>query len=220
MLVFWEFRSFSLKTTSAMCLLAFGAALAAHAQNPPTKVGVIHVQEALLSTKDGQKAANELQGKFAPKKTELEKKQGDINALQDQLRKGSATMNDDAKNKLMRDIDSKTTSLKRDSEDFDADVQEEEGKVMQELGAKMMKVLEKYATDNGFGVILDVSNPQTGVLWRAAAVDITADIIALYDKANPSTGGAAPAAAPAATAPRPAAPARTPAAPSAPPRKQ
>jgi outer membrane protein len=137
------------------------------------------------------------------------------------LRKGSATMSDDAKNKLMRDIDAKTTSLKRDSEDFDADVQEEESKVMQELGAKMMKVLEKYATDNGFGVILDVSNPQTGVLWRAAAVDITADIIALYDKANPAAGGtSAPAAAPGSAAPRPAAPARTPAAPGAAPRKQ
>ena len=209
---------------SVICLLAFGAAMTAHAQNPPTKVGVIHVQEALLSTKDGQKAANELQAKFAPKRSELEKKQTDINGLQDTLRKGSATMNDDAKNKLMREIDGKTTSLKRDSEDFDADVQEAEGKVMQELGAKMMKVLEKYATDNGYGVILDVSNPQTGVLWRAAAVDITADIIALYDKANPVAGATAPAA-PAATtapAPRPAAPAggpaRTPAAPA--PRKQ
>jgi|SRR5579871_233548 len=210
---------------SVMLVLAFGAAMAANAQNPPTKVGVIHVQEAILGTKDGQKAANELQGKFAPKRSELEKKQTDINGLQDQLRKGSATMNDDAKNKLMRDIDSRTTSLKRDSEDFDADVQEAEGKIMQELGAKMMKVLEKYATDNGYGVILDVSNPQTGVLWRAAAVDITADIIALYDKANPVTGGSAPAA-PAATAPAPrpaaptGAPARTPAAPGAAPRKQ
>ena len=219
-----------MKKKFVLFAVAIGAATAAHAQNPPTKIGVIHVQEALVSTKEGQKAANELQGKFSPKKSELEKKQGDINSLQDQLRKGSATMNDDAKNKLMREIDTKTTSLKRDSEDFDADVQEAEGKVMQELGAKMMKVLEKYATDNGFGVILDVSNPQTPVLWRAAAVDVTADIIALYDKANPGTGSSTPSATPppAATAPRPAAPAtgapsRAPAAPPAPagaPKKQ
>lgn len=205
--------------------LALGAAVVACAQAAaPTKIGVIHVQEALLTTKEGQKAANELQAKFAPKKGELEKKQTDITTLQDQLRKGSATMSDDAKNKLMRDIDSKTTSLKRDSEDFDADVQEEEGKIMQELGAKMMKVLDKYAADNGYAVILDVSNPQTPVLWRATAADITADIIALYDKANPSTGAAAPSAAPSTPVTRPAAPsgapARTPAAPSTAPKKQ
>ena len=208
-----------MKRNFVLSALAFGAALSVHAQAPPpTKIGVIHVQEAILSTKDGQKAANELQAKFAPKKSELEKKQGDISTLQDQLRKGSATLNDEAKNKLVRDIDSKTTSLKRDSEDFDADVQEEEGKLMQELGAKMMKVLEKYATDNGYAVILDVSNPQTNVLWRASAVDITADIIALYDKANPVAGATAPAARPAAPPSAPGArpvtpPARTPAAP-------
>lgn len=196
-------------------LLGLGAAWAVHAQaQVPTKVGVIQVQEAILSTKDGQKAANELQGKFAPRKAELEKKQGDITALQDQLKRGSATMSDDAKNKLVRDIDSKTTALKRDSEDFDADVQEEEGKLMQGLGQKVMKVVDKYAVDNGFAVIFDVSNPQTPVLWRATATDITADIIALYDKANPASGTVAPSARPAApatgTTPRPAAPAAPP----------
>lgn len=210
-----------MKKNIVTAVLAFGAALPAFAQTPPpTKIGVIHVQEAILSTKEGQKAAGELQAKFAPKKSELEKKQGDITTLQDQLRKGSATMNDDAKNKLVRDIDSKTTSLKRDSEDFDADVQEQEGKVMQDLGAKMMKVLDKYAADNGFAVILDVSNPQTPVLWRATASDITADIIALYDKSNPVSGAAAPAAAPATQVTRPPAPARTPAAPAPAPKKQ
>jgi len=209
--------------------LAFGAALTAHAQ-APSKIGVIQVQEAILSTKDGQKAANDLQAKFAPRKAELEKKQGDITGLQDQLKRGSATMSDDAKNKLVHDIDAKTTALKRDSEDFDTDVQDEEGKLMQQLGQKVMKVVDKYALDNGFAVIFDVSNPQTPVLWRATATDITADIIALYDKANPSaatpaaTGTPAsrpaatsgPAARPAAAAPAPARPATAAPAPAAP----
>jgi outer membrane protein len=110
----------------------------------------------------------------------------------------------------MRDIDSKTTVLKRDSEDFDTDLQEEEGKLMQELGGKMMKVIEKYATENGLAVVLDVSNPQTPVLWRATAVDITADIISLYDKANSAGSAAAPAKTPPATLPS-GAPARAPA---------
>lgn len=209
-----------MKKNVLMTLLAFGAAVAAHAQAPaptpatahaqtatPTKIGVIHVQEAILSTKDGQKAAGELQSKFAPKRSELEKKQSDIASLQDQLRKGSATMSDEAKSKLMRDIDTKNTSLKRDSEDFDADVQQDEGKLMQELGAKMMKVLDKYAADNGYAVIIDVSNPQTDVLWRATSSDITADIIALYDKANPVAGNTSPSATPPTQVTRPAAPA-------------
>ena len=195
MLVFSDLGVLSLNKNFVIPALAFGAALAAHAQaQAPAKIGVIQVQEAILSTKDGQKAANDLQAKFAPRKAELEKKQGDITGLQDQLKRGSATMSDDAKNKLVHDIDAKTTALKRDSEDFDTDVQDEEGKLMQQLGQKVMKVVDKYALDNGFAVIFDVSNPQTPVLWRATATDITADIIALYDKANPSAATATPAA--------------------------
>ena len=65
---------------------------------------------------------------------------------------------------------------------------QEQGKIMQELGNKVMAVLEKYATDNGYALVLDVSNPQTPVLWAASAIDITNDIVKLYDQANPGTG--------------------------------
>jgi outer membrane protein len=83
---------------------------------------------------------------------------------------------------------------------------------MQELGGKMMAVLEKYATQNAFAVVLDVSNPQTPVLWAASAVDITNDIVKLYDQAYPGTAAApaAPAAKPTTPAAKPAAPAPTP----------
>jgi outer membrane protein len=177
--------------------LVLGIAAMAYAQ-APTKVAIIHVQNAILSTKDGQKAANELSTRFAPKKGELEKKQTEISGLQDQLRKGSATLSEDAKAKLMRDIDSGNKSLQRETEDAQADLDQEQGKIMQELGNKVMAVIEKYATQNGFALVLDVSNPQTPVLWAASAIDITNDIVKLYDQANPGTGATAPASKPAA----------------------
>jgi outer membrane protein len=168
------------------------------------------VQNAILSTKDGQKAAADLQATFSPRQQELEKKRTGLTALQDQLRKGSATMSEDAKTKLMRDIDATTTRVNRDTQDAQSDLDESQGKLMQELGGKMMAVLEKYATQNAFAVVLDVSNPQTPVLWAASAVDITNDIVKLYDQAYP--GGAAAPAVPAAKPPaaRPAAPAQAP----------
>ena len=181
--------------------LVLGMAAMVHAQTP-TKVAIIHVQNAILQTKDGQKAAGELQGRFAPKKADLDKKQADIASLQDQLRKGSATMSEDAKAKLMRDIDANNKSLQRDTEDAQADLDQEQGKIMQELGSKVMAVLEKFATANGYALVLDVSNPQTPVLWAASAIDITSDIVKLYDQANP--GGATTSAKPGAAGTAPA----------------
>jgi outer membrane protein len=164
------------------------------------------VQNAILQTKDGQKAASELQGRFAPKKADLDKKQTDIAALQDTLRKGSATMSEDAKARLMRDIDANTKSLQRDTEDAQADLDQEQGKIMQDLGNKVMAVLEKYATGNGFALVLDVSNPQTPVLWASQTIDITSEIVKLYDQSNPGTGAPSAAKPAAAAAPKPAAP--------------
>ena len=180
------------KNFVAFSVIALGMASLAHAQAAaPSKVAIIHVQNAILQTKDGQKAQSELNTKFTPKKSAIEKKQADIAALQEQMKKGSATMSDDAKNKIARDIDSNQKSLQRDSEDFESDVQQEEGKIMQDLGQKMMDVIIKYATQNGFSMVVDVSNPQTPVLWASQTIDITGDIVKLYDQANPAAGGAA-----------------------------
>jgi outer membrane protein len=177
---------------------------------PPTKVGIIHIQNAILGTKDGQKALQELEARSAPKKKELEKRQADILALQEQLNKSSNVGGDEAKQKLIRDIDQKKKAFSRDVDDAQADLDQENQKVLNELGGRIMAVLDKYSKDNGYALILDVSNQQTSpVLFAANGIDVTRDIIALYDKNSPGMSSPAPAA-PAKTptpAPRPAAPA-------------
>src|ERR1044072_2164191 len=114
-------RSFCLKKNLfVFSTVVLGFAALAHAQAAaPTKVAIISVQQAILQTKDGQKASAELQAKLLPKRTQLAKKQASIQTLQDQMKKGSARMSEEAKNKLARDIDSNTKSFQRDSEDFD-----------------------------------------------------------------------------------------------------
>lgn len=192
--------------------LVLGAAMLAHAQTgapAQTKVGIIHIQNAIISTKDGQKAAADLTSKFAPKKADLEKKNSLVAQLQDQLRKGSNTMSEEAKEKLMREIDQTNTSIKRDTEDDNAELEQEQGRIMQELGQRMMAVIDKYAKDNGYAMILDVSSAQSPVLYATSGIDITQDIIALYDKNSPAATSSAPApktAAPPPAAAKPAAP--------------
>lgn len=164
----------------------------------PTRIAIINIQSAILSTKDGQKALAEVQIKFNPRKTELDKKRSEVDALQDQLRKGSATMSDNAKERLQKEVEAGTKELNRKGQDMNDDLEAEQGRLMQDLGAKMMKIVEEYATQNGLATVLDVSNPQTDVLWAAASTNITPDIIRLYDQAHAvAETPKAPAAAPA-----------------------
>ena len=174
-------------------------AMGAYAQGGPagTKVGIINIQNAIFSTRDGQKAIADLQAKFEPTRARLVKKQADLDASKAKLSQGANAMSADQKEKLVRDIDQMTKSLNRDTEDAQAESEQEQGKIMQELGQRVMAVVNKYSKDHSFSLIMDVSSQQTPVLFADPAIDITGEIIKLYDANSPGpVSSGAPAAAP------------------------
>ena len=213
---------------AAMALAQAPAAAPAAVSAPPTKIAVIQIQAALAATKEGQKAAADLEVKLSPRKKDLDGKQAEIKDLQEKLQRGGNTLSDSAKEDLTRNIDAKTKSYNRELEDAQAELEQEQQKVVGALGQKMMAVIDKYAQQNGFAIVLDVSSQNTPVLYASNTVDITKDVIDLYDKTvfTPTPAAATPAAArpsaPPAARPAPAAAAPKPAAPpsAAPPKKQ
>jgi outer membrane protein len=181
-------------------------AQAAAASAAPTKVGVIQIQAALAATKEGQKAAAELETKLGPRKKELESRQSEIKDLQDRLQRGGNTLSDSAKEDLTRNIDTKTKSYNRQLEDAQAELEAEQQKLVNVLGQKMMAIIDKYAQQNGFAIVLDVSNQNTPVLYASNTVDITKEVIDLYDKTSftPTSSGTPARSAPPAARPAPA----------------
>jgi outer membrane protein len=157
-----------------------------------TKVGIINIQDAIIRTEEGQKTAKALQEKYTPRQQALEKSKRELDDLQAQLSKGRNTMSEDARNKLIRDIDAKTKALQRDNEDASAEFQQEESKLINGIGQKMMGVIDKYAKEKGYHIILDISSPQSPVLYAVNTVDITNEIVTLYDKGQGAGGEVAP----------------------------
>jgi outer membrane protein len=160
------------------------------AQNA-NKVAVINIQSALVSTKEGQKAASEIQARFNPKKVELDKRQTEIGQLQDQLNRGRNTLSDEARQNLVREIDQKTKALNRDTEDAQAELNQEEQKIMGELLGRVIQVVNKFAKDNGYVLVLDDSSQQTPLIYASSAIEITKEIVELYDKNAPASPGPA-----------------------------
>jgi outer membrane protein len=191
-----------------LTILLLAGATAGMAQEAATKVAIINIQIAIAQSNDGQKAAADLQVKFQPKQQELSKAQQEITALQDQLRNQEKTLSDDARNRLLRSIDDKTRVFNRTNEDVTNEFQQAEQDAINEIGQRMMNVLGEYAEKNSYKIVLDVSSPQTPVLFADPSTDITRDIIDLYNQstAKPAASAAPPAASPAPTA----APAATP----------
>ena len=196
-------------------LVSLAAALAlvlgAEAQSQTGKIAVIYLQGAIGNTKDGQKAVSELEAKTAPKKKEIDQKQNEIASLQDQLNKGANTLSDTAKNDLYKNIENKKKSLQRDIEDAQAELDQDQQKILQQIGGKMQAVIERYAHDHGFVLVVDVRNPQSPVFYASPSIDITKEIIELYDQSAAALSNPAPAGKPGTSAPGIGAPSAPPA---------
>ena len=152
------------------------------------KVAIVAMRDAMLSTQDGRKAATAMQATFATRKTALEKQQADLAALDERLRKGGATMSAETRQRTTEELAAKKKIFDRDAQDLNDDAEAEDGKLMQEISSKMGAVIDEYAKQNGYTVVMDAAQP---VLWAAETANVTPDIIKLYDQKHPVAAAAA-----------------------------
>ena len=173
-----------------------------------TRMGTINVEQAIFATNEGQRDFEALTKKLEPKSNELKGMNDEVETLKKQLNTQGEKLNDDSRATLVKQIEQKQKSLERQVQDARDDAQNQQNEIAQRILQKMGPMLVKYAADNGFGVIIDTSNPWPNgpVLWAGPAVDITRPVVELY---NAQSGVPAPAPRPAAT--RPAAPTARPA---------
>ncbi len=191
-----------LGTTAVRAQTAAGSASAG-------KIGVINVRQAIVTTAEGKQASSELQTQFAPRQNELEAMNKQINDLRNRLSAGANTLSDDEKVRLTQQGQRMTQQLDRKNNELNEDVQAAQGEVVDKIGRKMMDVLDRYARENGLVAVFDSSSQNSPILFASTNIDITQEIIKLYDQAYPVKGGAATA--PAAAKPAPTKPATPPA---------
>jgi outer membrane protein len=203
---------------AAACILSTGAAwgqgTAAAGAAASGKIGVLNVRAAILGTAEGKLASAELQSQFAPRQTELENMNKQINDLRQRLAACEGKCSQEEIARLTTQGQRLAQQLERKQNEMQEDANASQAEVFDRLGRKMNDVLDRYARENGYIVLLDYSAQNTPIVNFSNQVDVTQDIVRLYDQAYPVKGGAAtqpkPAAAkPAATTPPAVKPAAT-----------
>lgn len=165
----------------------------APAPTGPAKIGIINIQDAILASNEGKKEFEALDARFAPKRNELKALNDEVTALQKDLQAKGDKLNEEERAKQVKNLEAKQKTLQRNYEDAQNEFQQAQQEVVNRIGQKMLNVLEKYGNDNGYTIILDVSNPQTPVLWAKDGTVITKQVVDAYNTASPV---APPAAAP------------------------
>src|ERR1700754_887145 len=179
----------------------------------PAKIALIAFEQAVFATNEGQRAVQDVQKKYEPKKSQIDGLAQEVDSLKKQLQSAPATLSDEERANRLKNIDTKEKQLNRDAEDannaYQADLQEAYAKVAR----KVSTTVQKYVADNGYTLLLDVSNQQnSNVMWASQNpnIDITLAVVNAYNASSGVT--APPPSAPSAGAPAPRPRSTTPAA--------
>ena len=183
-------------------LLTSGLVLSAAAQTSPApagpaKVAVIAFQAAVAQTNEGQRDVGDLQKKLDPKRQQLQARSTELDALAKQLQTQSGTLSEAELAKRTKEIADKKKAFDRDVEDAQNEFQTEMQGIFNTLAPKVYEVLTTYAQQQGYTLVLDVSQEQNPMLYANDSTNITKAIIDAY---NVKSGVPAPPARPAGTA--------------------
>ncbi|HKF47975.1 MAG TPA: OmpH family outer membrane protein [Terracidiphilus sp.] len=180
----------------------------------PTKIAVIAFQVAVGQTNEFQRALAELQKKYEPKRQQVQALNTEIDNLTKQLQAQGSTLSDADRSTRARIIDEKKKQLDRSAQDAQNDFQQEFQDLYNGTASKVYDVLNGYAEQHGYTLVLDVAGQQTPIMYVVPSTDITKIIVDAYNVKSgvpaPPPQTAAPAPGSVGTpAPKPAAPRAT-----------
>jgi outer membrane protein len=191
---------------------ASAAAAAPSLSAGPPKIAVIAFQVAVAQTNEGQRNFADLQKKYDPKRQQLKTLSDEVDNLTKQLQAQGDKLSETERATRAKTIDDKKKQLERSAEDAQNDFQSEMQEMYNGLASKVYDVLASYSQQQGFTLVLDVSQQQNPVLYASESTNITKPVIDAYNLKSGVPAPPAPtASAPSAPIPRPSPPATKPA---------
>src|SRR6266436_2886288 len=174
-----------------------------------SKVAVVDFERAIVESAEGKKSSDKFNATLQSKQAEGEKRQKELEDAQRKLQTQERTLSETAKANLQKDIDRRTTEMQRFNEDSQKELQSLRDELLRPIAERASGILNAIAAEQGYTLVVDVSNPQNNVVWFNPKNDITAELTKRIDASTPAASSPAPASnpsSPAPVAPRPAVP--------------
>jgi outer membrane protein len=147
----------------------------------PSKIAFVNIQEAVITCNEGKQESAALQQRFTSKQAALKAQDDELKKLKDDFQAASSKLNDDERNARQRAIQDKQKIFERNYADYQSEAQEAQQDAINKIVKKMLPVLEKYLLANGYTAAIDVSNPQTPVIWVNKEATITEQLVNAYN---------------------------------------
>lgn len=164
---------FAITTFHSLRFVKSAAALSA------IRVGVVKVQQVIVSTGEGKHALAELQDKFAQRQRDLAILGQQINAVRQRLAAGQTLAQAEEIYRLRSDGERFKIRFERKTKEFNEDLQLERSKIVDDIRRKAINLLARYSRENGYAVIFDSSVQDSLIVYKSTDLDVTPGIIRL-----------------------------------------
>lgn len=162
-----------------MAFLAVSAP--AHAQ---VRLAYVDVQRALNECDAGKRAKSEFQSKIQSLDSKLQREQNEVQGLKDEIEKKGMLMQPDQRQNLQDEYIKKAKDLDRNLKDARDDLQRQDnevtGRILHDLGI----IIRNIGEQSGYTMVLEKGS----ILWGAANLDITDQVIRSYNSSHAQVG--------------------------------
>jgi len=162
----------------AALALALGAQSAAAADE--VKIGIVDIEQALVSTDEGKAAREEITRKNREARAQVEPLMEQRKTLAEELQGKKYVLSDDALFQKQVQLAELENKIKSKIEELEGQLKIEQGKMLAPLQTKMQGIIEAIGKEQGFTLILARNNPY--VMYSREALDITDLVVARFNQ--------------------------------------
>jgi len=167
-----------LMTRVLVSALVLGWAGVAAAQE--VKIGIVDIEQALVSTDEGKAAREEITRKNREARAQVEPMMEQRKTLAEELQGKKYVLSDDALFQKQVQLAELENKIKSKIEELDGQLKIEQGKMLAPLQNKLQSIVESIGKEQGFTLILARNNPY--VMYSREALDITDLVVARFNQ--------------------------------------
>jgi outer membrane protein len=168
---------------TAVLLLALAAGLLwAAAARAEARVAVVDSQKLVLESAVGKAARAKVAALRTKLQAAVEVKRREFESARKEHMDRALAMPPAQRDESQRRLEKMQTDLDRAVEDAQATIRREGKRIEEEIQKKVVGFLEQYGKENGYTVILD----RLQCLFNAPEAEITPQVLAAFDRANPA----------------------------------
>jgi outer membrane protein len=164
--------------------------VAAHAE---AKFGYVDLQRALGEVEEGKAAKARLEAMKEQKQKELDKAQEDLKKEKDVFDKQAATMTEQVRNEKGASLQRKLIELQQSFEKGRAELAQKQNDEIQAIFGKMTPIITAIAQREGFTMVFERND--AGLIYAPPSLDLTNELVRIYNDQNKGKAGATPASA-------------------------